>query len=121
MRKDSYQVRVKSIDQANVAIGNKARAANTIIRSGVEAESLRNVISEAEELIRLLGEHRAEVEDPDTALAAAVKARDKLGKKKIDIESVGKALKRVAAAVADVGVLAEAVTRVQALVAHLLS
>ncbi len=121
MRKDSYQVHVKSIDRANVAIGNKARAANTIIRSEVKAESLRNAISEAEELIRLLGEHRGEVEDPDTALAAAVKARDKLGKKKIDLDSIGRALQRVTAAVADVGVLAEAVTRVQALVAHLVS
>jgi hypothetical protein len=121
LRKSSYKVQIQSISGSAAAIGNKPKAINKVASSEVSQESLHKAIVQADKLIECLTTHKDQVDNPDATLASAVKLREKLGRKKINLNSVRSALEQIGEAVAGVSVLAEVVARLQVLISHLMS
>jgi hypothetical protein len=121
MGKDSYKVRTGSIEHSTVAFGREANAVTTVAGSQIDPESLRKALAETGQLIELLTARRDDVPNGEVLLASAVTVRQKLSNKKPKLAAIRRVLEQIAEGVAGVGVLAEIVARIQALITHLAS
>jgi cell division protein ZapA (FtsZ GTPase activity inhibitor) len=119
MSKSNFKVTMESTKNSTVAIGPKARAATTVLGSQADPESLRRVLAETDQLIELLTAHQNEMANSEALLATAVNVKDKLAKKHPKLKPIRAALEHIAEGVAGVGVLADCVARIQALITHL--
>lgn len=119
MDKGNFKVTMESTTHSTVAIGPKAKAVTTVRASQADSESLRRVLAEADQLIELLTAHQDDVANGEALLASAGNVKVKLAKKRPKLKSIQAALEQIAEGVAGVGVLADCVARIQALISHL--
>lgn len=114
----SEKISVEKIQADNVAIGKRATVNSTI---GVKVDRyLRaDALQQLQQLIGLLSIHADEIERPDDVQADAEAAKAALSKKKLNRARIENLISKVAAGVAGVTILADAVDAVNTTVTRL--
>jgi hypothetical protein len=115
--RQSGPIAVGDVRGTGIAIGHGSSAAVTQMQPAAQAEAAALL----EEIIRQLALHPDCAADPAGALECAEAAQSELRAPSPRWRMVGTLLKRVATGAAGVSALAEAVSKVQALVAHLIA
>jgi hypothetical protein len=104
------------MEGSSVAAGD---GANAIVGSQVNWIRFSEARDEMQTLIALIQAHQHEFPEAEQMQESIIKARKELKRKKPDLQSVRGVLSWVAATVGGVDVLADAVTKIQVLIAHL--
>lgn len=110
-----YKVDVTSASESTFAIGDRAKAVNKSRSKQKRAE----LFEKLDELIELLSRPREDMPDREACEQDAVAVRAEMGKRKANLDVARHLLQRIAVAVSSVDVLADAVSKVQALIVHM--
>jgi hypothetical protein len=112
----NYKIHTGHIKDSVVAIGPKSTA---IGGSQYGETSAHDVLAELDKLAELIAAHQDEATDAGYLQQSAIAAREELIKKRPDLSSVRSLLERIAGGVVKGGILADAVMKIQALLAHI--
>jgi hypothetical protein len=116
MKKKKNEIHVEHMEGSSLAAGDEATA---IVGSQVNRSEISEARDEMRSLIALIQAHQREVPEAERVQQSIIEARKELKRKKPDLEFVRRVFIWVAATVSGVDTLADAVTKVQALIAHL--
>ena len=110
------EIHVNHMENSSAAAGKKSTA---IGGSQINRPAASEAADEMRALIQLIHAHQHLVPDSEQVERSVIRARKELKRGKPDLAVVRRALAWVAGAVSGVDVLADAVTKIQALIAHL--
>ena len=113
--------KIGKVAGTNVAIGGHAHAGSTTKTTNYQLEARDQAVSELRRFISLLPDHEESIENPQIIRDNAKAAEQALTKKKLDRARIEKLVRKIAAGVAGVTALANAIGAVQTTVAHLFS
>jgi hypothetical protein len=113
--KKKNAARVEHMEGSSLAVGDGATA---IVGSQVTRADIKEARDELRTFIALIQAHKHEVPNAEQVQSSVIKARKELKREKPDLEFVRRVLGWVAATVSGVGALADAVMKIQALIAH---
>jgi hypothetical protein len=115
----SQKYDVSKIDAKNVAIGNHAKAGYPSQGNAVQSPAQLEALQQIRQLIELLPAYMDKIESPRTVQADVRAAETALGKKKLNRDRIEGLVGKIAAAVAGVTALANAIDAVQTAVTRL--
>ena len=110
------EIHVNSMKNSSVAAGKKSSA---IGGSQINSPAASEAVDEMRTLIQLIRANQQLLQNAEQVERSVVKARKELKRRKPDLGVVRGALAWVAGAVGGVDTLADAVTKIQALIAHM--
>lgn len=114
--KKKNEIHIEHMERSSLAAGDGATA---IVGSQVNRPEISEARHEMRSLITLIQAHQREVPEAEQVQKSIIEARKELKRKKPDLEFVRRVFMAVAATVSGIDTLADAVTKIQALIAHL--
>jgi len=115
----SQKYDVGEVNADNVAIGNRAKAQYTSQGNAVQSPAQMEALQQIRQLIELLPVYMDKIESPRAVQADVKAAETALGKKKLNRDRIEGLVGKIAAAVAGVTALANAIDAVQTAVTRL--
>jgi hypothetical protein len=110
-----YTVRTGNMNHSAMATGKKARAST---ESRPDESALSQAVAELQRLITFVQANQQGVPEAQKVQSSAIKAQKELKRKRPNLERVKEILSWISGTVSGVDALADTVTKVQQLIAH---
>jgi hypothetical protein len=111
-----YTVRAGNMNRSAIATGKKARAST---ESRPDESALGQAVAELQRLIAFVQANQQGVPEAHEVQSSAIKAQKELKRKRPNLDRVTEILNWISGTVSGVDALADIVTKVQQLIAHL--